>query len=376
MTDVLAVNNNLDTITPSLESINDITNNIAEIFTHAATRTFKQSNKASYIKRTFDKPWFGPACKIARKRYHRARHIFNLHKDMRSRADLKTQCKNYKQTMNKYINLHKKQKAKRLRDMHTKNPKEYWKYLNSLNVKSEKAHPPLNVFYEHFKNINQGDHPHENYSYTDYMVDNDQLNNKITVQEISKCIKNLKNGKCSGEDRILNEFIKSTEEIFLPTYEKLFNLVFDSGIIPNAWLEGAIIPIYKHKGDSNVPANYRPITILSCLGKLFTAVLNNRLTKFLDENESLNENQAGFRKGYGVTDHIFVLHSLIEIMKKSKQKLFCAFVDFSQAFDSIWRGGLFRKLHFNSIQGKFLRIIYNMYENIKSCVKLSGESSQ
>ena len=63
-------------------------------------------------------------------------------------------------------------------------------------------------------------------------------------------------------------------------------------------------------------------------------------------------------------------------MKKSKQKLFCAFVDFSQAFDSIWRGGLFRKLHFNSIQGKFLRIICNMYENIKSCVKISGESSQ
>ena len=51
-------------------------------------------------------------------------------------------------------------------------------------------------------------------------------------------------------------------------------------------------------------------------------------------------------------------------------------MDFSQAFDSIWRGGLFRKLHFNSIQGKFLRIICNMYENIKSCVKISGESSQ
>ena len=117
----------------------------------------------------------------------------------------------------------------------------------------------------------------------------------------------------------MNEYIKSTEGIFLPTYEKLFNSdsVFDSGNIPNAWLEGVIIPIYKHKGDSNVAANYRPITILSCLGKLFTAVLNQRLTKYLDENETVNENQAGFRKGYSVTDHIFILYSLIERMKKS-----------------------------------------------------------
>ena len=248
--------------------------------------------------------------------------------------------------------------------------------MNSLNEKSHKSKPSLNTFYEYFKNVNQRDHPHENYSFTDHENENDQLNKKITAQEISKCIKNLKTGKSSGEDKILNEYIKTTEGIFLPTYEKLFNSVFDSGNIPNAWLEGVIIPIYKHKGDSNVAANYRPITILSCLGKLFTAVLNQRLSKYLDENETVNENQAGFRKGYSVTDHIFVLYSLIEIMKKSKHKLFCAFVDISQAFDSIWRGGLFRKLHFNSIQGKFLRIICNMYENIKSCVKISGESSQ
>ena len=206
--------------------------------------------------------------------------------------------------------------------MNSKNPKDYWKYLNSLNEKSQKSKPSLNTFYEYFKNVNQRDHPHKNYSFTDHENENDQLNKKITAQEISKCIKNLKTGKSSGEDKTLNEYIKSTEGIFLPTYEKLFNSVFDSGNIPNAWLEGVIIPIYKHKGDSNVAANYRPITILSCLGKLFTAVLNQRLTKYLDENETVSENQAGFRKGYGVTDHIFVLYSLIEIMKKVNKNYF------------------------------------------------------
>ena len=85
-------------------------------------------------------------------------------------------------------------------------------------------------------------------------------------------------------------------------------------------------------------------------------MLDNRLTEVLDKNDILSENQAGFRKGYGTTDHMFVLNSLIEIMKVSKKKPFCAFIDFSQAFDSIWRGGLWRKLLFDSVNGKFFYI--------------------
>ena len=121
--------------------------------------------------------------------------------------------------------------------------------------------------------------------------------------------------------------------------------------------------------------NYRPITILSCLGKLFTSVLNSRLTAFLDSNEILLENQAGFRKGYETTDHIFVLQSLCEILTQRKKKLFCAFIDFSQAFNSIWRVGLWRKLYLNLIDGKFLRVVTNMYENIKSCIKINNDTS-
>ena len=132
----------------------------------------------------------------------------------------------------------------------------------------------------------------------------------------------------------------------------------------HGWREVSVLYI-KNKGDPKNVNNYRPITILSCLGKLFTAVLNSRLTDFLNSNETLLENQVGFRKGYETTDHIFVLQSLCEILKQRKQKLFCAFTDFSQAFDSIWRVGLWRKLYLNLIDGKFLRIVTNMYENIK-----------
>ena len=85
-----------------------------------------------------------------------------------------------------------------------------------------------------------------------------------------------------------------------------------------------IKPIYKNKGNATNPENYRPITLLSRLGKLFTAISNERLNVFLTHNYILSENQAGFRQKYSANDHIFVLHSLFEILKLQKKKNYIA----------------------------------------------------
>ena len=71
-----------------------------------------------------------------------------------------------------------------------------------------------------------------------------------------------------------------------------------------------------------IQKNYRPITIISCLGKLFTSILNERLTKFSVEVNLICENQAGFRKGYSTIDNVFVLHTLIDMFKQLKKKFF------------------------------------------------------
>ena len=99
----------------------------------------------------------------------------------------------------------------------------------------------------------------------------------------------------------------------LPIYEVLFNIIFDHGFILTFWLEGIIRPIFKKTGDISNSENYRPISIFSCFGKLLTSVLNARLTKFVDSHDTLEENQAGFRKGYSTSDHVFALHALIEL---------------------------------------------------------------
>ena len=161
----------------------------------------------------------------------------------------------------------------------------------------------------------------------------------------------------------------------LPIYISFFNLILETGIIPESWLEGVIKPIYKRTGDPKQPENYRPITILSCFGKLFTAILNHKLNNFLKHNNILKENQAGFRSGYSTVDHIFTLHVFTELLKRKKKKLFCLFVDYSKAFDSVWRVGLWMKLLGSGINGNIFRVIYDLYQNIKSCVMRSGEKS-
>ena len=106
----------------------------------------------------------------------------------------------------------------------------------------------------------------------------------------------------------------------MPIYVKLFNIILETGNIPEVWTTGIIRPIYKNKGSPQDCNNYRPITILSHLGKLFTSLLNNRLNKYLEENTILEENQAGFRAKYATTDHIFVLYKLIDLLR-AKTKL-------------------------------------------------------
>ena len=81
-------------------------------------------------------------------------------------------------------------------------------------------------------------------------------------------------------------FIKYSRNQLLPLYVRIFNLILNTGIIPENWVEGLIMPIYKNKGDSMLPENYRPITLLSCMGKLFTAILNERLTLFFNSKSN------------------------------------------------------------------------------------------
>ena len=149
------------------------------------------------------------------------------------------------------------------------------------------------------------------------MIENDidcmfqELDQAITHDEIKSAIKDLKKGKSGGSDMLINELFIYDDSFLHPYLCSLFNFVFDSGVFPDTWSEGLLVPLHK-KGDKSSPDNYRGVTLLNVLGKIFTRILNNRLETWAEKYQIYIEAQNGFRQGRGTTDSIFMLHQMVQ----------------------------------------------------------------
>ena len=240
-----------------------------------------------------------------------------------------------------------------------------------------------NKFAEYFKAINNLDDIffqldeefrffQERFSDTKIQVMFSELDIGITRDEILKSIKQLKNEKSGGPGQLLNEFISHDQHVFLPNLHTLFNKLLNTGYFPSSWAEGYIVRLHK-KGDINNVNNYRGITLLCVLGKLFSRVLNNRLIEWAEMYQVYIEAQAGFKKFMSTVDNVFVLHGFITHMLNGGKRFYFAFIDFTKTFDYVFRDILWYKLIRLGVRGQILKVIKSMYENIKSRVKCNNE---
>lgn len=199
------------------------------------------------------------------------------------------------------------------------------------------------------------------------------LNVRITSEEVLKVLNGLKPKKATGADKIPNEVLKSRR--MLPILTQMFNSIFDLGKIPSLWNKSIIHPIHKPGKNKNDPLGYRGISLISTIGKTFSAVLNNRLISYSEEFGLIVDEQNGFRAKRGCVDHIYCLTTIIRNRKLLKKPTFLCFVDFSRAFDAIDRTYLMLKLYKIGIGGKFLRAVEGMYKNTSACVRINGHLS-
>ena len=203
----------------------------------------------------------------------------------------------------------------------------------------------------------------------DFTNFNDILDKGISNIEIIKASKRLKNGKAVGGDAICNEMIKCfVHTRFIDIIRAIFNAIYSKSYFPKLWKVGYIIPIFKSDYSFD-PSNYRGVTESSCLGKLFTLVINERLIEFLDVRNILSHYQIGFRRGYRTGDNVFILNTILNSYFSKGNMLVC-FIDFSKAYDSVWRNGLLYKLILNGLSLKFILLIKSMYTELQATVKL------
>ena len=250
--------------------------------------------------------------------------------------------------------------------LYTNNKSEFWKFLKSMkNERKNDELPQLNTLIDHFKNLflqetdNDVIYDTENTS-NEQKKDFDILNTSIIQKEVEEGIHNLKSRKSPGFDCVTNEMLKCTTSHGKKLLTLLFNKVLKSGIFPYEWNYGMIKLI--NKGMDVYDANdYRGITLNSCLGKLFCTILYNRIAPLLENKNILCKEQAGFRQNHRTTDYIFLLRTVIKKYTTKNNILFSCFVDFSKAFDSIWRRALIEKLRKIGINGPFLQVIESIY---------------
>ena len=201
------------------------------------------------------------------------------------------------------------------------------------------------------------------------------LLSRVTEDEIMNEINKLKQNKSPGQDEFTARFLKISSNMIVPILCEIFNLSIKTGEYPDPLKIAKVIPIFK-KGDPSLASNYRPISVLSCINKMYEKILFRRLYNFLEKYNILYEFQFGFRQGHSTE------HALVEIVDKMKQaidnnELTCGlFLDLSKAFDTVNHEILLYKLDHYGIRGPALKLIKNYLTNRKQFVKIGKNKSE
>lgn len=190
---------------------------------------------------------------------------------------------------------------------------------------------------------------------------------EITMAELSDALCEMKNNKTAGEDDIEIEAVKHGSTTLHRTICKLFNACLINGTTPSQWDRATIIILHK-KGDIAKLQNYRPISLLSHIYKLFMRIISKRICNKLDLYQPCE--QAGFRTGYGTNDHLQTLKTLIERCVEYNKPLFLVFVDYEKAFDTISQKEMIQALIECRVDHRYTTIIQNIYGKATARVKI------
>ena len=151
----------------------------------------------------------------------------------------------------------------------------------------------------------------------------------------------------------------------------IFNKAITSGQYPDALKIAKVIPLFK-KGDNTLITNYRPISLLSLLNKIFEKLLYHRLYKFLHKHNVLYKYQFGFRKGYSTTMALIEILNNIKIAIDNNKFVCGIFLDLTKAFDTVDHQILLDKLHHYGVRGQTNNLFKSYLSNRKQFVKIGN----
>ena len=196
-----------------------------------------------------------------------------------------------------------------------------------------------------------------------------------SVEEVLKLISLLKLSKAPGMDGISNYIIKITADIIAPILTTLFNDCQKKGIFPDPLKIAKIVPIHKG-GPKDNPTNYRPISLLPQIGKIFEKILEKRIVKFCNKYNIITSHQFGFRKGFSTELAVLKIKSILLKNLDQKKHTCTIFLDLAKAFDSVDHNILLKKLEKYGIRGTPLKLIRSYLSGRQHLVRVGNSESE
>ena len=200
------------------------------------------------------------------------------------------------------------------------------------------------------------------------------LNITITPTSVKNILKSLDTNKAVGPDLISNKILKECAESLSEPLSELFQKSLDEGIYPSAWKEALVSAIFK-KIDRQIKTNYRPISLLSCISKVFEKLVFNDLYHFLIINKILTDINSGFRKNDSSINRLLaILEEIYQGLDNHKNSIFIS-LDISKAFDRVWHEGLLFKLRQCGVDGQLLKWFKSYLSDRSQRVVVGGSTS-
>ena len=192
------------------------------------------------------------------------------------------------------------------------------------------------------------------------------------IDELIKALKSMKNRKAKDEAGVIAEMIKEGSRDFLQLVLEMFNDIFMHRTeLPSSWKKCLIKVLFK-KGVRDLPKNYRPISIVPILSKLFSKIVCNRLTPILGQSQDVE--QAAYRKTFSTVDHLLAATILIEKCGEHGCPLWLALVDFEKAFDLVDHEALWRTLLKQNVPIQYIALLQKLYEGQSACIQTGVRS--
>ena len=333
-------------------------------------------------------PWFSPACAAAIAHRNHYYKVFQREQSADSKRQFRQAANQCKRIIESAKSHYVMQTQERIASQKI-GSRDFWRIYNNVTNKGKSNIPPLingpevlttsKDKAEHFaqkfsKNSTLDDtgHPLPEFEARTHQV---LSSISITPKKVASVIQSLDPSKATGPDGIPVVVLQRCCLELAPILSKLFNKLLSQSCFPSCWKIPNVIAAFKNSGDRSDSGNYRPISLLPIISKVFESLMASSIIRHMDSLKLFSDCQYGFRSSRSTADVLTVICERFSRVLPLGGRGRAVALDISKAFDKVWHAGLLHKLRGYGVKGSLLDLIQSFLANRHLKVVLDGQQS-